>query len=77
MNISKVDIIWMVLQGAELLALKGLSSYISNVEFMQIEVSYKPIYENQVLFNELNSFLMLNNFSLVNNLTHFLRMLKN
>ena len=40
-NIKKVDIIWMDLQGAELLALKSLGENIYNVEFIYTEVSYK------------------------------------
>ena len=58
MGIEKVDIIWMDLQGAELLALKGLGKYLENVDFIHTEVSYKPIYENQVMSNELESFII-------------------
>lgn len=53
-NIEKIDIIWMDLQGAELLALKGLDEFITDVKYIYTEVSHKPIYENQVLFNELH-----------------------
>jgi len=59
-NIPRVDIIWMDLQGAELLALKGLGEYINSVQYIFTEVSYKPIYENQVMFNELNAFITQN-----------------
>lgn len=56
-NIPKVDIIWMDLQGAELLALKGLSSYLYNVKYIHTEACFKPIYENQALFPKINNYL--------------------
>jgi len=68
-NIDKVDIIWMYLQGAELLALKGLGTYLNEVKFIHTEVSYKEIYTGQVMFNELHNFIISNNFILKNNLS--------
>jgi hypothetical protein len=68
-NIDKVDIIWMDLQGAELLALKGLGTYLNEVKFIHTEVSYKEIYTGQVMFNELHNFIISNNFILKNNLS--------
>jgi FkbM family methyltransferase len=56
-NIPRVDIIWMDLQGAELLALKGLSNNLHNVKYIHTEVCIKPIYENQGLFPEINDYL--------------------
>lgn len=55
--LPRVDIIWMDLQGAELLALKGLGDFIGNVQYIYTEVSHKAIYENQVMFAELNEFI--------------------
>jgi FkbM family methyltransferase len=69
-KITECDIIWMDLQGAELLALKSMSDKIKNVKYIHTEVSFKPIYENQVLFNELNEFLISNGFILCNNLNY-------
>lgn len=57
MGIDKVDVIWMDLQGAELLALKGLGKYFENVDYIHTEISFKPIYENQVLADELETFI--------------------
>lgn len=68
-GILKVDIIWMNLQGAELLALKGLGNYLHNVKYIYTEVSYKEMYSGQVMFKELNDFILSNNFSIMNNLT--------
>ena len=67
-NIPTVDIIWMDLQGAELLALKGLGVYIDNVEYIHTEVSYQEIYTNQVMFKELNNFILSKDFVILNNL---------
>lgn len=67
-NISKVDLIWMDLQGAELLALKGLGDFLRNVKYIHTEVSHKAIYTGQVLYNELNNFVVSNGFELKNRL---------
>jgi FkbM family methyltransferase len=69
LGISNVDIIWMDLQGAELLALKGLGTYLQNVKYIHTEVSYREMYSGQVMFNELNNFILSNDFSIINNLT--------
>jgi len=56
-NIPCVDIIWMDLQGAELLALKGLGNKLSSVEYVYTEVSHKEMYTDQSLFPEINDYL--------------------
>jgi FkbM family methyltransferase len=56
-GIPKVDIIWMDLQGAELLALKGLGSYLSNVMYIHTEACMIEIYTNQSLFPEIHQYL--------------------
>lgn len=68
-DIDHVDIIWMDLQGAELLALKGLGLFIEKLKIVYTEVSHMAMYEGQVLFNELNDFMIANNFLLKNNLS--------
>ena len=68
-DISKVDIIWMDLQGAELLALKGLGNHLQNVKYIHTEVSYKEMYSGQVMFNELNNYILSNEFIIKNNLS--------
>ena len=68
-SIPKVDIIWMDLQGAELLALKGLGHYLQNVKYIYTEISHKEIYTGQVMFNELNDFILSNGFIIKNNLS--------
>jgi FkbM family methyltransferase len=61
-KIDKVDLIWMDLQGAELLALNSMGSILHTVDYIHTEVSYQKIYNDQVLFPELNKFLIDNNF---------------
>ena len=66
--IPKVDIIWMDLQGAELLALKGLGNYLQNVKYIHTEVFHKEMYTGQVMFDELNNYILSNDFIIKNNL---------
>ena len=68
-SIPRVDIIWMDLQGAELLALKGLGSMLSTVEYINTEACHKEIYTGQVMYEELNNFLTnFFSFELLNNI---------
>ena len=67
-GIPKVDIIWMDLQGAELLALKGLGDFIKDLIYIHTEVSYKEMYTGQVTYNELNNFITSNGFIVKNTL---------
>lgn len=55
-KIPSVDIIWMDLQGAEVLALKGLGNKLSSVEYIHVEVSHQEIYTNQT-FPEFHNYL--------------------
>lgn len=67
--ISRVDIIWMDLQGAELLALKGLGNHLQNVKYIHTEVSHKEMYSGQVMFEELNNYILSNDFVIKNKLS--------
>lgn len=68
-NIPHVDIIWMDLQGAELLALKGLNEHIKTLKYLYTEVSHKEIYTGQAMFNHVHDFMIENNFILKNNIS--------
>ena len=57
-SIDHVDIIWMDLQGAELIALKSMGEFLKKTNYIHTEVSYKPMYDGQVLFNELHDFML-------------------
>jgi len=58
-------------QGAELLALKGFGEYINNVKRLVVEASVKEFYKGGCLANELNAFLLNNNFSKVHEDKYF------
>ena len=68
-SISKVDIIWMDLQGAELLALQGLGNHLQNVKYIHTEVSHKEMYSGQVMFEELHEYILSNHFVMTNSLS--------
>src|SRR6185295_12468113 len=56
-GIDTIDLIWMDLQGAELLALQSAGSLLDNVRYIYTEVSHRPIYSGQCLFDEVDAFL--------------------
>lgn len=56
-SIETFDVVWMDLQGAELLALKGMGEMVSTVRVLHTEVTYRELYRGQVLFPELNAWL--------------------
>lgn len=62
LNINKIDVIWMDLQGAELLALESLGEMIDKVGIIYTEISHKPIYDEQCLFEDIDDFLYNNHF---------------
>jgi FkbM family methyltransferase len=67
-KIPRVDIMWIDLQGAELLALKGLGDYLHQIQYMHMEVTHSEMYTGQALFSETNSVLFENGFVLKNTL---------
>ena len=69
-NIPVVDIIWINIQGAELVALKGLGFKLNNVKYINTKVLFKEIYSGQVMFDELNNYIKSFNFKLKNDLLY-------
>lgn len=61
-GLGGIDLLWMDIQGAELLALKGLGERIRSVALMHLEVEFLPIYEGQPLFDEVDAFLRARGF---------------
>lgn len=55
--IDEIDVMWMDVQGAELLALQGLSTKIDSLKIIQLEVEFFEMYSGQPLFDELKIFL--------------------
>jgi FkbM family methyltransferase len=64
-NLDHIDIIWMDLQGAELLALESLGSMIDKVKLIYTEVTFKPMYHGQCLFDDINNYLIKHDFVLL------------
>ena len=59
-NIEKIDLIWLNVQGAEMIALKSMGEHVINTDFIHTKVYHKPIYDNQSVFSDVNSCLTLN-----------------
>jgi FkbM family methyltransferase len=55
--ISGIDLLWLDLQGAEILALQSLGDFIFSIKMIHTEVEFKPIYEGQCLFWEVENYL--------------------
>ncbi len=53
-GIHDIDILWMDVQGAELLVLKGLGERIRDLACVHMEVEFFEIYQGQALFPELH-----------------------
>jgi len=64
-GIPKVDLMWMDIQGAELMALKGLGARLADVSLIHLEVEFRELYVGQPLFKDLKGFLNSQGFSLV------------
>jgi FkbM family methyltransferase len=64
-KINNIDLIWMDLQGYELMALKSLGVYLKNVKYIYTECSLNPTYINGVDFIELTEFLFENGFEYI------------
>ena len=63
-NIKKIDLLWMDLQGAELIALNNTDNYLKDIELIMTEVEFKPIYHGQALFDDINDKLK-NDFNMI------------
>lgn len=64
-NIDEIDLVWMDLQGAELLALQGFGDLLKKVKLIHTEVEINPMYSGQALYKDIDPFLKSNNFSYV------------
>lgn len=73
-GVSKIDLIWMDLQGAEIRALEGLHELINSVKYIYTEISHTEIYKNQPLFSEFEEYMNSKNFeriSKIDSTTYF------
>jgi FkbM family methyltransferase len=62
LNIDVIDAIWMDLQGAELLALQSAGALLDKVRYIYTEVSHRPLYKGQCLFDDVEAFLTARGF---------------
>lgn len=63
--IKQIDLLWLDLQGAELLALKGLGRCIERVSFLHLEMEFMLIYHEQPLYREVDQYLVKRGFRLL------------
>jgi FkbM family methyltransferase len=56
-NIDHIDLLWIDIQGAELMALEGLDHRIRDISLIHVEVSFFEIYQNQPFFMEVKKYL--------------------
>jgi len=62
LQVDAIDLIWMDLQGAELLALQSAGGLLEKVRYIYTEVSHRPIYKDQCLFDDVEAFLTARGF---------------
>ena len=70
LNIAKIDFVWMDLQGAEFLALKGMGSYIKKIDIIHTEAELFEIYSNQYYFKDIKKILRKNFILISGNKQH-------
>jgi len=58
LGVDHVDLIWMDLQGAELIALQSLGSYLDKVHSIHTEVTHRAMYTGQNMFSDIHAFLL-------------------
>lgn len=63
-SISEIDLLWMDIQGAELMALKSAGEQLLGVKIIHLEVEFMEIYSNQPLMADIKDYLNKNGFSL-------------
>lgn len=64
-GIDRFDLVWMDLQGAELLALRGMGELLATVRALQLEITYRELYHGQVMWPEVRQYLEAHGLRLV------------
>lgn len=62
-SIEAIDLVWMDIQGAELLAFRGMQERIRDLKLIHVEVEFFEIYQGQPLFPEIRRYLSRHGFS--------------
>lgn len=63
LGIDVIDLIWMDLQGAELLALQSAGVLLEKTRYVYTEVSHRRVYKDQCLFEDVDALLKSRGFS--------------
>ncbi len=63
-DLKRIDLMWMDIQGAELIALRGAGAFLQNIAIINTEVEFFPIYKGQPLFSDIKKFMNENGFRL-------------
>ena len=63
-KIGAVDILWMDVQGAEMLVLKGLGERIADIACIHVEVEFFEIYAGQAMYHDVDAYMRAHGFSL-------------
>lgn len=63
-QVTAIDILWIDVQGAELLVLEGMGELLSKVSFIHMEVEFFEIYKGQALFPAVDTLLRERGFRL-------------
>jgi len=61
-GIDHFDLVWMDLQGAELLALRGMGRLLETVSSLYLEVEFKPLYHGQPVYTDVDRYLAAHGF---------------
>jgi len=65
-DIKEIDVIWIDIQGAELMAFQGMGDLLKTVKVIHTEVEFFPLYIGQPLFPEVDAFLKSQGFEFIN-----------
>jgi FkbM family methyltransferase len=63
-SVEKIDLLWMDIQGAELMALKSGENKLSGIKVIHVEVEFIEIFSGQPLAMDIKRYLNANGFSL-------------
>ena len=57
-GVTKVDLLWADIQGAELAAFSGMGELFNGVKCVNTEIEYKPMYSGQPLYDDIKEFMI-------------------